>query len=66
VPTRSTKNQNPDAWAAKLYRGGGFAAESYWSPSQFDALNAEPQRFGGGFASAGKDGPNRVRPVRAF
>ena len=46
---------------------GGFAADGYWSSSQFDAPNAWAQSFGNGYQNNGsKVTTLNVRPVRAF
>ncbi len=47
---------------------GGFAADWYWSSSQFGAFNAWDTDFrhGGRQGNGGKFGSDRVRPVRAF
>ncbi len=46
---------------------GGFAADEYWSSSQYGAGNAWLQDFGnGGQGDDGKFSTYRVRPVRAF
>jgi hypothetical protein len=52
----------------KVYGVGGFAANSYWSSSEYDASSAWYQFFGDGYQgyNGPKDGTYRVRAVRAF
>ena len=46
---------------------GGFAADFYWSSSEYDASAAREQNFNYGYQSAsGKNYTGYVRPVRAF